>query len=105
MEGLSFAIQRSVLPIMIEMDSIVAMKLIQAKEVDGSIYTSLIKEIRYLMSLRNSCITHINRSQNKVSDSLAKFARLEGRTMTWIDSGPSEALEFAVIECMDLVIE
>jgi hypothetical protein len=57
------------------------------------------------MSLRDSCITHINSSQNKVSDSLARIARLEGRTMTWIGSGPSEALEFAVIDCMDLVIE
>ena len=69
---------------MIEMDSPVAVKLIQAKEVDRSIYVSLIKEIRYLLSLRESCITHINRSQNKVSDSLAKFAHLEGRTMSWI---------------------
>ena len=67
---------------MIEMDSIVVENLIQAKEVDISVYASLIKEIRYLMSLHDSCITHINRSQNKVSDSLAKFARLEGRTMT-----------------------
>uniref|UniRef100_A0A453SWV1 RNase H type-1 domain-containing protein n=2 Tax=Aegilops tauschii subsp. strangulata TaxID=200361 RepID=A0A453SWV1_AEGTS len=104
MEGLSFAIQRSVLRIMIEMDSIVAVKLIQAQEVDRSVYAPLTKEIRYLMCLRDSCITHINRSQNKVSDSLAKFARLEGRTMTWIGSGPSQALEFAVIDCMDLVI-
>ena len=62
---------------MIEMDSIVAVKLIQAKEVDRFVCASLIKEIRYLMSLRDSCITHIN-----CSDSLAKFARLEGRTMT-----------------------
>jgi hypothetical protein len=30
------------------MDSLVAVKLIQAKEVDRSIYASLIKEIRYL---------------------------------------------------------
>ena len=90
---------------MIEMDSIVAVKLIQAQEVDRSVYASLIKEIRYFMSLYDSCITHINHSNNKVSDSLAKFARLEGRTMTWIGSGPSEALEFAVIDCMDIVIE
>lgn len=90
---------------MIEMDSIVAVKLIQAQEVDRSVYASLIKEIRYLISLHDYCITHINHSQNKVSDSLAKFARLESRTMTWTGSGPSEALEFAVIDYTDLVIE
>ena len=58
-------------------------------------------EIRYLMSLRDSCITHVNRSQNKVSDSIAKFARLEGRTMTWLCSGPSVAMELATVDCMN----
>mgnify|MGYP002413821864 CR=1 FL=1 len=47
MEGLSLS-----LPVMIHMDSLVAVKLIQAKEVDRSIYALLIKEIRYFMSLR-----------------------------------------------------
>uniref|UniRef100_A0A453PIE7 RNase H type-1 domain-containing protein n=1 Tax=Aegilops tauschii subsp. strangulata TaxID=200361 RepID=A0A453PIE7_AEGTS len=101
MEGLSLAIQRTELPVAIEMDSLIAVKMIQAKEVDRSIYASLIKAIRYLMSIRESCITHIVRSQNKVSDSLAKFARLEGRTMTWIGSGPLVATELATIDCMN----
>ena len=69
MEGLSFSIQRSELPIEIEMDSIVAVKLIQMKEVDRSVYLSLIKEIRFFMSIRHSCITHVNHIQNKFSDS------------------------------------
>ena len=101
MEGLSFSIQRSELPVHIDMDSIIAVKLIQASEVDRSVYSSIIKEIRYLMSLRENCITHVSRSQNKVSDSLAKFARIEGRTMTWLGSGPPEALELAAIDCKD----
>lgn len=63
MEGLSFAIQRSNSPIIMEMDSIVVVKLIQARDVDRSLYASLIKEIRHLMSLRETCITHINRMQ------------------------------------------
>ena len=54
MEGLSLAIQRTELPVAIEMDSLIAVKMIQAKEVDRSIYASLIKEIRYLMSIRES---------------------------------------------------
>ena len=97
MEGLSLS-----LPVMIQMDSLVAVKLIQAKEVDRSIYASLIKEIRYFMSLRESCITHINHSQNKVSDNIGKFACLEGRTMTWIGSGPLVAIELAVIDYLNL---
>lgn len=78
---------------LIEMDSIVAVKLIQAKEIDRSIYSSLIKEIRHLMCLRDSCITHVTRTQNRVSDSLANFAHSEGRTMTWLGSGSQVALE------------
>ncbi|KAM3391008.1 hypothetical protein ACQJBY_012570 [Aegilops geniculata] len=105
MEGLSFALQRSDLPIIIGMDSIVAVKLIQGREEDRSIYASLIKEIRHLLSLRDSCITHVNRTQNNVSDSLAKFARGEGRTMTWLRSGPEVALSLAFDDCKDLVIE
>lgn len=38
------------------------------------------------MSLRESCITHVNRNQNKVNGSLAKFARSDGSTMTWVGS-------------------
>ena len=105
MEGLSFAIQRSELPVIVEMDSIVAVKMIQASEVDRSIYSSIIKEIKYLMSLREVCITHVNRSQNKVSDSLANFARIEGRTMTWLGSGPHVSIELAAMDCTSVEFE
>ncbi|VAI38667.1 unnamed protein product [Triticum turgidum subsp. durum] len=104
-EGLSFALQRSDLPIIIEMDSIVAVKLIQGREEDRSIYASLIKEIRHLLSLRDSCITHVNHTQNNVSDSLAKFARDKGRTMTWLGSSREVALCLAFDDCKDVVIE
>ena len=105
MEGLSFAIQRSELPVIVEMDSIVAVKMIQASEVDRSIYSSIIKEIKYLLSFREVCITHVNRSQNKVSDSLAKFARIEGRTMTWLGSRPHVSIELAAMDCTSVKIE
>lgn len=99
MEGISFAIQRSDSPVVIELDSLVAVKMIQGRDQDRSLYASLVNEIRYLLTLRGNCITHIRRSQNKVSDSLANFARREGRTMTWIGSGPSCALELAAADC------
>ena len=89
----------------IELDSLVAIKLIQGQETDRSIYASLVKEIRYLLSLRECCITHVNRSQNQVSDSLANFARTEGRTMTWIGSGPFTVVELASADCNLLVVE
>ena len=99
MEGLSLAIQKSDLPVIIEMDSLVAVKMIKGREPDRSIYASLVKEIRYLMSLRECCITHVSRHVNKVSDSLANFARIEGRTMTWLGYGPSVAVELAAADC------
>ena len=87
----------------IELDSLVGIKLIQGQETDRSIYASLVKEIRYLLSLRECCITHVNRSQNQVSDSLANFARTEGRTMTWIGSGPPTVLEVVTTDSNSLL--
>ena len=76
-----------------------AVKLVQSKEVDRSVYSSIVTEIRYLLSLRESCITHISRSQNRVSDSLANFARTKGRTMTWLGSGPEKTVQLAADDC------
>jgi hypothetical protein len=43
--------------------------------------------------------------QNKASDSLATFGRVEGRTLTWIGSDPPEVLEIVENDCKDLIIE
>ncbi|XBI67645.1 hypothetical protein VPH35_046956 [Triticum aestivum] len=102
MEDLSFSIQRSDLPVQVEMDSLMAVKLVQALDIDRSVFSSIIKEIRYLLSLHDFCITHVNRSQYKVSDSLAYFARSEGITMTWLSSGPPDALKLDAMDCKDL---
>ncbi|KAI5010288.1 hypothetical protein ZWY2020_012425 [Hordeum vulgare] len=99
MEGLSLALSRTDLPVAIEMESSVAVKMIQANDIDRSLYSSLVKEIKYLLNLRRTSITHISRSQNKVSNFLVNFARLEGRTMTWLGSGPPEAIELNNAEC------
>ena len=73
---------RSELPIIVEMDSMVAVKLIQSHEIDGSLDHSIVRKISHLTSLRRTCITLVNRTQNKVSDSLASLGRVHGRTMT-----------------------
>ena len=93
MKGLLFATRRSDLPTVIEMDSMVAVSMIQNHEIDRSVYSSPVMEIRHLRGLQHTCITHINRTENKVSDNLAGFARVERRTMTWVGSGPLEAVE------------
>uniref|UniRef100_R7WB08 Putative LRR receptor-like serine/threonine-protein kinase n=1 Tax=Aegilops tauschii TaxID=37682 RepID=R7WB08_AEGTA len=64
MEGLSLAIQRSDLPICIEMDSILAVNMLNDSGVNRSVYAALVQEIMHLKSLRVTHITHINRGQN-----------------------------------------
>ena len=105
MEGLSFAIHRSDLPIEVEMDSSNALAMISSEEVDRSVYAPLVGEIKHLLSLRNFCITLVPRCQNKASDRLASFARVEGRTMTWVGSGPEDVLKLVLDDCKDLVNE
>lgn len=105
MEGLSLALQRSDLPIMVEMDSLEAVSLISSLETDRSVYSSIVREIKHLMGLRKTCISHIVRSQNKVSNCLAKFARTQGRTLTWLGSGLDEVVEIASLDSKTVVIE
>lgn len=86
------------------MDSLVATKVIQADDTDRSLYSSLVKEIKYPTRLHRTSIAHVSRSQNKVSDALANYARLEGRTMTWLGSGPLVAIDLNVIDCNPAMI-
>ena len=99
MEGLSLAIQRSDLPICIEMDSILAVNMLNDSGMNRSVYAALVQEIMHLKSLRMTCITHINRGQNCVSDFLAKFARTDSRTVVWLGSGLQEVIELCKKDC------
>ncbi|VAI39971.1 unnamed protein product [Triticum turgidum subsp. durum] len=103
MEGLSLAIQWSELPVAIETDSSLAVAMVTSTEVDRSIYAALVNEIRLLMRLRQTCVTHVLRVQNKASYSLARFARVEGRIMTWLGSGPDEVLGIFLDDCKDII--
>ena len=105
LEGLSSSIQRTKLPIKVEMDSSVAVSMITCGVFDRSIYSSLVNEIRCLLLSHQSCITHVTRSQNKASDKLASFGRTNRRTMTWVGSGPPEMLELAQIDCNETLNE
>ncbi|KAM3310280.1 hypothetical protein ACQJBY_031145 [Aegilops geniculata] len=105
MEGMSLALQRCDLPIAVEMDSLEAVSLISSPDMDRSVYSSIVREIKYLLGLRKTCISRIARTQNKASDCLASFARIQGRTMTWLGAGPVEVVEIASMDCNEVVIE
>lgn len=73
MEYLSLALLRTDLPVAIEIDSLVAVNMIQASDADRLLYSSLVQEIKYMMTLRGTSITHVSCFQNKVSDDLANY--------------------------------
>lgn len=87
------------------MDSLEAATMISCEVVDRSIYASIVKEIKHFMSLRQTCITHVVRSRNKASYSLALFARSQGRTMTWLGAGPDELMEIVSLDYKNILNE
>lgn len=74
MESFSLAIQRTDLPIQIELNSLSAVNILNDIGIDRSVYASLVAQIKHLKTLRRTRIAHINRCQNSVSDFLAKYA-------------------------------
>lgn len=105
MEGLSLAIQCTEQPVTMELDSLEAVTLISSADVDRSVYASMVQEIKHLRSLRQTCITHVSRFHNRASDCLARFALSQGRTMTWLGSGPDEVVRIVADECNDSIIK
>lgn len=73
-----------------------AVNIINDESTDRSVFASLVQEIKYLRSLRATCVTHVMRSQNSISDYLAKFARSNGRTIVWLNSGPLEVIDLCI---------
>ncbi|KAI4983567.1 hypothetical protein ZWY2020_025433 [Hordeum vulgare] len=105
MEGISFEIQRLDHPTEIEMESSTTVAMISCGEKDRSIYALLVCEVKHLLNFRQSCLTQVPRSQNKASDRLASFTKVEGRTMNWVGSGPPDVLKIVVDEWNDFIIE
>lgn len=99
MEGMSIATQRTGLSICVETQSLSAVNMVNEKGTSRSSCASLVGEIKHLMSLCTTCITHINRSQDCVSDFLASFARIESGTVVWLGSGPPEVVDLCKKDC------
>ena len=51
------------------------------------------------MEERDFSVTHVRRSGNSASHSMANFGRANGRTMVWLGSGPEEVLNVALRDC------
>ena len=88
-------------PCVVEMDSCEAVNRIHRGEMDRSPDTFVIEEIKELLA--SSAPMHlvvISRDINGVSHTLANFGRVQGRTMTWIKSGPVDVLELCRQDCI-----
>jgi ribonuclease HI len=85
--AISLALEWSALPCIVEMDCLEAVKMIKVYGLDRSPHTTIIHEIKLLMSSGPSIdISYNSREQNNVSHVLANHAST--RSVVWTGSGP-----------------
>jgi hypothetical protein len=70
------------------MDCLEIIKMLQNKNMNRSVYTTIIEEVKSLPKDRQTCIIHVKRAQNISSHSLANFARINDHTAVWLSYGP-----------------
>jgi ribonuclease HI len=87
-EGLSLTLHWCTQSIIVEVDCLEIINLVKNEELDRSVNTSLIEEIKTLLKVRQTCITHVKRGQNISSHYMANYARTSSRTAVWLASGP-----------------
>jgi hypothetical protein len=88
LEGVSLALHWCNLSLDIEVDCLEIVKVLNQEEMDRSAYSSLIEELKTLLKVRQTCITHVRRGQNFSSQFLANYAREKAHTAVWFNSGP-----------------
>jgi hypothetical protein len=98
-EGLSLALQYCNKPLLIETDCLEIVKLLRKSEVDRSVYTMVIEDIKALMKVHCVCITHDKRCQNINSHYLANYARTNAHTAVWLASDPEGLSSTLHIDC------
>jgi ribonuclease HI len=99
MEGLSLAIHWCNLPILVETDCLESVKMLKSEGVDRSIHAPMVEEIKSLLRVRQTCITHVNRSQNSSSHFMANYARTHASTAVWQCSGPDGLANICYQDC------
>ena len=91
--GLERALQMSDLPIIVDSDCSMLVSAVKSTSTDRSPYLHLVHDIRVLASHFSACsFVKVDRSQVRVSDALANFARVQNCTNLWLSSGPDEIL-------------
>ena len=99
-EGLELALNRTGLPITVELDCAEAVAMITANGEDRSVHRTLIQEIRDIAAAagRKVSFTLCCCSQNKCSHELASYGRRTPRTAVWFHSGIESVVRLASAE-------
>lgn len=91
------------MPFILETDSLIAATMIKELDHNRSPVAAMIGEIKRLLSLgREHVISHVNRSRNKVSHTLAHLGHSVPRTAVWLRNGPDEIGTLCQQDCNDL---
>jgi ribonuclease HI len=88
MEGLSLAIHWCNLPILVETDCLESVKMLKSEVVDRFVHAPMVEEIKTVLKVRQTCITHVNRSQNSSSHLWPIMLELMLVRLYWQRSGP-----------------
>lgn len=85
-DGITFALQWTFRPIVLESDCLTAIQMINSKERCLSELAFVVREVRDLMNGdREILLRKIHRSQNHASHSLANKARAEPSSIIWLN--------------------
>ena len=105
MQGMALAIQHCDLPVIVQLDSSVALSALSGDSLSRSAYGHLVAEIRFLMVDREFIPSKISRMQNRVADRLALYSRTESTTAVWLDRGPPCVEELLPLDCNPMIVE
>jgi hypothetical protein len=83
----------------VESDCSFAVDLINGAGPNISVHAFRINDVRDLLRERNSKLVKISRYANCASHELAKLARLQGRTMFWLQDLPMEVASVVSTGC------
>ena len=99
MQGMNLAAQYSDVPIIVQLDSSEALASLNGDNLSRSAYGHLVAEIKHLMVLREFILWKIKRGQNRVTNWLALYSRIENATAVWLDHGSPCIEELLSLVC------